>query len=117
MITFQGTKNKVLFQILKKEFRRKYNWSITNQHNYILLQTPTPLFFKVYNNHAWVIQDQKRKKISNTNVFNVLSIIYQLYFQNIIMKELKSKIPKSIFPLFLSCFFKLGSFEIFYYLE
>lgn len=117
MITLQGTKNKVLFEILKKEFRQKYNWSISNQHNYILLQTSTPLFFKVNNNDAWAIQDQKQKKISNINAFNVRSIIYQLYFQNIIMKELESKIPKSVFPLFLSCFFKLSSFEIFYYLE
>lgn len=117
MITFQGTKNKVLFQILKKEFRQKYNWSITNQNSYILLQTPALLLFKINNDCAWAIQDQKRKKISDINVFNIRSIIYQLYFQNIIMKELKSKIPKSVFPLFLSCFFKLSSFEIFYYLE
>lgn len=92
MIILKGTKLNVLYQILKKEFYRKYNWKILFNNKNIVLQPiiKQSILFTIQEDIIHMNQEGKNKVYKHVDIYEMTSKIYRLYFQFIISKYIVS---------------------------
>lgn len=91
MIILKGTKQNVLYQILKKEFYRKYNWKISFHEKNIVLQPfiKQSILFTIQEDAIHINQEGKNKIYKHVDIYEMSSKIYQLYFQFILSKYIQ----------------------------
>ena len=111
------TRNFILKKILEKEFQRKYNWKIIQKDSKLELIPSTNLqkFVIYFDNNLLSIESKfiyLKKKLRNIYIYEIITKLYRLYFQSIIIEYLLENYQESMKTLYIQSFFHLSTSDL-----
>ena len=111
------TRNFILKKILEKEFQRKYNWKIIQKDSKLELIPATNLqkFVIFFENNLLSIESKfiyLKKKLRNIYIYEIITKLYRLYFQCIIIEYLLENYQESMKTLYIQSFLHLSTYDL-----
>ena len=111
------TRNFILKKILEKEFQRKYNWKIIQKDSKLELIPATNLqkFVIFFENNLLSIESKfiyLKKKLRNIYIYEIITKLYRLYFQSIIIEYLLENYQESMKTLYIQSFLHLSTYDL-----